>query len=114
MASVVLGLALACSLTACGRPEVPHNTLPCAEDILQAQICNLGSADFTVRCCAATALGIIAPKVEDQAGLDRAVSALKRAALEDHEPTVRVAAQRALDQITSLISERLCKDVVRS
>src|SRR6185503_9746315 len=88
--TLVLGLVLAGSLSACtgGKPPRPDLT----EEIVDAQIVNLENSDFTVRRCAARALGRIGPRAA------RALPALRRA-LEDTAPTVRDAARLALTRI---------------
>jgi HEAT repeat protein len=76
--------------------------------MVAAQIINLRSPDYTVRRCAATALGLL--------GLDAeaAIPALMDVAREDHEPTVREAAEKALNRITSLLTARRSRNLVRS
>jgi len=85
-----LSLALAASLAACGGKRVqPPDP---ADDIVRAQITNLESSDYTVRRCAARALGRLGPRAE------KAIPALLLA-LGDGEPTVRDAAKVALERI---------------
>ena len=87
---LLLGLVLAGSLAACGRERTRPADL--TEEMVDAQITNLRSEDFTVRRCAARALGRIGPRAI------KAVPALLRA-LEDSESTVRSAAGIAIDRI---------------
>ncbi len=94
---LALSFTLATSLAACGGTP-PGNCIP-VEPIVIAQITNLESGDFTVRRCAARALGRIGPKAKN------AVPALLRA-LEDSEPTVRDAAKVALGRIDPAALDR--------
>lgn len=89
---LVLSLALAAGLAACGgkRVQPPDPT----DEIVRAQITNLENPDYTVRRCAARALGRIGPRAM------KAVPFLLPM-LEDAEPTVRDAARLALDRINS-------------
>jgi hypothetical protein len=112
LACLTLGLLIACSLAACGRPA-PIPSWPKPEAIAEAQIWNLSSSDWTVRRCAATTLGIVRPQVVDATVLARVVSALENA-LQDHEPSVREAAQKALDRIQAHVTELCVQDAVRS
>lgn len=105
-ATLALGLILACSLAACGRPA-KKPSWPETQEIVKAMICNLQSADHTVRCCAATCLGTIGPEAAP------AIPALE-IAQHDCESSVREAARIALDKITCPISERRQRSVVRS
>jgi HEAT repeat protein len=106
LAGLALGLILACGLTACGRPEKTPSWPP-TNEIVEAMICNLHSSDPTVRCCAATALGVLGPKAE------AAVPDLE-IALHDNVQSVRDAARKALVLITSPVSERHQRGAVRS
>jgi HEAT repeat protein len=112
LACLTLGLLVACSLAACGRPA-PRPSWPPPDEIAEAQISNLGSPDWTVRRCAANTLGLVGPQVVDATLLARVVSALENA-LQDHEPSVREAAQKALDLIQAPVTKRRFKDAGRS
>ena len=108
--TLALGLIF---LAACEQPPKPPGPTP--DEIVEAQTYILRtSSDYTVRCCAATAIGIMGPKVVEAAVLAKAVAALEEAAQHDHEPSVREAAERALNHITSALSKVPRKDAVRS